>query len=265
MRNFAIINIHKGVDISNNIIRYLNSDDNKIVFHIFDETYDILSDKNTSFVRIPSEYAESESKIKNYVSKYFFENNFTGFLHVIEDHVAIYNNPKMFLDEIEIMMSKLNMKSWFNTITDVCNYTFNIYNPRISVSIDDPELIDNYNKTIYWASHANTSWVCYDYSKSTFDDVKFDETFEIPMYYIIKFLAERRNNKKPHEMYYMNFYPTVIEERGVFKLINVEEYKKFSQQQNKKEGELFASMKINYLGDVNIDMIYDDIIYNLKN
>jgi hypothetical protein len=170
-------------------------------------------------IDIPVDKEDSDTKIKNFVSKYFFDNSFNGFLHIIEDGIEIYNDPTTFLSEIEKMMSKLHIKTWFNTVTDVCNYSFNIYNPRFSVDLDEPTVKEVYDKTIYWTSHANTSWVCYDYSIATYDDVSFNESFTIAMFYIITFLAERRNHKKDGELYYMNFYPSIKDEIGVFRLL----------------------------------------------
>ena len=43
------------------------------------------------------------------------------------------------------------------------------------------------------------------------------------MYYIIEFLANRRNNKNPGQLHYMNMYPTINEELDVFKSIPIEE------------------------------------------
>jgi len=262
MRTFAIINNHDNVDISQNIISKLSSDDNLVVFQAKETNFDTHS--NTEVVKIPEDILDSGSKIKNFVSNYFFANDYKGFLHIIEDNVEILKDPKDFLREIEIMMDKLNLKTWFNTTTDVMNYTFKVYNPRFSVDIDEPSLNNVYPKKIYWTSHANTSWICYDCSKATFDDVKFDESFTIPMYYIIKFLAERRNTKKPGELYYMNFYPTIDEEVGVFKNINVEEKYEATENTFKKEGIIFESMKINHQADMIIETVMDDMFEMLS-
>lgn len=261
-RKIAIINIHDNVDISGNIIRYLDSNDEIYVFQLKESDFNTHS--NIKSILVPSECSDSESKIKNYVTKFFFEENYKGFLHVIEDSVEIMKDPNTFLGEIEVMMSKLELKSWFNTITDALNYTFKIYNPRFSVDIDEPSVSNVYNKTIYWTSHANTSWICYNYSNSEFKDFEFDEKFKIPMYYIIKFLAERRNNKKKGELNYMNFYPTIDEEKGVFKNIKVDEFIVHSKEDHEKESKIFNEMNINHQADVTIEPIMDDIFEILK-
>lgn len=227
MRTFAVINTHGDADILKNIIEKLPKDSEIVVFQT--KKNEISSRENVKYVDIAEEIAESGSKIKNFVNAYFFAREYNGFLHVIEDAVQIYNDPSTFLDEIEKMMGKLHLHSWFNTVTDPCNYAFKVYNPRFSVEIDEPSAKMAYDKTIYWTSHANTSWVCYDLDNATQKEIEFDENFKIPMYYIIKFLAERRNHKKPGELYYMNFNPTVRDELDVFKLVKLEEKNQTSQ------------------------------------
>jgi hypothetical protein len=227
-RNFAIIKLRKDVDIYNNIIKYISKNNKIFIFTVIDDFYINNEDDNIEIVTIPVKYRNSESKIKNFITKYFFNINFNGFLHVIEDSVEIFNDPTVFISEIEVMMTKLHINSWFNTITDKCNFNFNIYNPRFSITIDEPEYKQKYDKTINWTSHANTSWVCYNFENSNYSDFEFDERFRIPMFYIIKFLADRRNNKKANEMYYMNFYPSINEEKNVFRLSNVEDYMVFT-------------------------------------
>lgn len=264
MRNFSIINLRKNIDIYNNIICHISKDDKLFIFTIFDDY--ILQDEheNIEIITIPIEYRDSESKIKNYVTKYFFKNNFDGFLHVIEDSVEVFNDPSTFVNEIEIMMTKLNMKTWFNTITDKYNYVFNIYNPRFSITIDENEYKQKYDKTINWTSHANTSWICYNFKNSQYSEFEFDERFKIPMFFIIKFLAERRNNKKLNEMYYMNFYPSIDDEKNVFRLLNVNDYKTFKQEEHNEEHILFNSLNINFKQDSVIEPIFEDLIVNLS-
>lgn len=262
MRTFAIINTHEDIDLCQNIISKIPCDDKIYIFQTKDNNFETKD--NLEIVKIPTEMQVNCPKIKNFVSNYFFSQDFKGFLHVIEDTVQILKDPIEFLIEIEKMMSKLDQKSWFNTITDPCNYTFTIYNPRFSVELDEPSIKEVYDKTIYWTSHANTSWICYDYSKATFDDIKFDESFSIPMFYIIKFLAERRNNRNPGELYYMNFYPTVKEERGVFKNIQHRDDDKHTQKDFQIEQQIYESQKINNEADMIIEAVMDDIVNLMK-
>lgn len=152
MRSFAIINIRKEIDIYQNIIQQINDSEKIFIFTIFNNYVCNIESDNITIITIPNEYTDSEAKIKNYVTKYFIENNFKGFLHVIEDSVEIFNSPEKFVNELEIMMNKLKLKSWFNTITDKLNFTFNIYNPRFSIVIDEPEFKEKYDKIIHWTS-----------------------------------------------------------------------------------------------------------------
>jgi hypothetical protein len=262
MRTFAIINTHDNVDILKNIIEKLPENSNIFVFQ--EENSKKIEKEGITFISFPSEIKISNTKIKNFVSKYFFEQNFKEFLHVLEDSIVILNDTTVFLDEIEKMMTKLNQKSWFNTVTDPCNYAFKVYNPRFSVEIDEPSAKMVYDKTIYWTSHANTSWICYDYSKASFEDIEVDESFSIPMYYIIKFLAQRRNNKKNGELYYMNFYPTIKEELGVFKGISLKDSHEPTQEEMIKENQTFENMKINHGADMSIEQVMDDMFALLK-
>ena len=262
MRTFAIINTHEDADILKNIIEKLPENSEIYVFQ--EENFKKIEKDGVKTVNFPSEISNYGSKVKNFVSKCFFDNGYRGFLHVLEDSVEILKDTNVFLDEIEKMMRKLNQKSWFNTVTDPCNYAFKIYNPRFSVEIDEPSAKMAYDKTIYWTSNANTSWVCYDYSKSSYEDLEFDENFKIPMYYIIKFLAERRNHRKPGELYYMNFYPTIKDEIGVFRSVKLEEKSQVSQQDFENERMIFESYKINHSADMAVEPVMDDMFALLK-
>lgn len=264
MRSFAIINLRKEIDIYQNIIQQINDSEKIFIFTIFDNFVCNIESDNITIITIPNEYTDSEAKIKNYVTKYFIENNFKGFLHVIEDSVEIFNSPEKFVNELEIMMNKLKLKSWFNTITDKLNFTFNIYNPRFSIVIDEPEFKEKYDKIIHWTSHANTSWVCYNLEQGNFSDFEFDERFKIPMFYIIKFLADRRNQKQNGEMYYMNFYPSIDEEKDVFRLLRVKDFIEITAQDKNNEHNLFNSLNVNYSQDNIIEPIFEDMIFNLR-
>lgn len=263
MRNIAIININQDIDIHKNIISNINPTENIFVFSIFDNQ-PLSNCENITCISIPEEFRHSQSKIKNYVTKYFFNKNFEGYLHVIEDQVVIFNSPTNFINEIEIMMSKLGIKSWFNTITDKCNYTFNVYNPRFLIEIDDDEYKKIYDKTIFWTSHANTSWVCYNFNDSCYEDFEFDEIFKVPMFYIISFFAKRRANKKTNEMYYMNFNPTIDSEKNVFKSLEIDESISITPEEQQTEYNKFKELKFNIQADSKIEPIFDDLVENLK-
>ena len=65
------------------------------------------------------------------------DSKINGFVHILEDGVKIIGETRVFLDEIEKMMSLLNLKSWFNTSCDMVNYVLQKYNPRFYIKIDD--------------------------------------------------------------------------------------------------------------------------------
>lgn len=260
MREIAVININD-TDIKERILGRLNFEDNVTVFYDHKIiNIDTLKEYCGNFVSIPEDILTSQSKIKNFVSRYYFERNYKGFLHVIEDVVNIYNDPRSFMDEIEKMMTVLDQKSWFNTITDVMNFTFKVYNPRFSVDIDEENVKKVYSKKLNWCSNANTSWVVYDYSRISFDDIAFDETFSIPMFYIIKFLSERRNKKTEGELYYMNFYPSIDDERNVFNILDIHNDRfDYGQDVMNIENEIFKKQNINYTADMSIETIMDEV------
>lgn len=102
-------------------------------------------------------------------------------------------------------MVKLKQHVWLSTVCDECNFVYKKYNPRVRVSFDDDKskgLLKT--KSIVFTSNANTAWIAYDLSSNPNKLLKFDERFEIPMFYIIELLARRRNTKDKGQLYYMN-------------------------------------------------------------
>lgn len=256
MRTFVIINDHKEQNIFDDIIFRLPKDSRKIIFAFFDI---INLPEGVETVKFDEELINHPAKLKNFVSKWLFDNNVKGFVHIIEDSVKIDNDPNVFLNEIEKMMLKLGQKTWYNTSCDQCNYVFSKYNPRMSVELDEENLKKIYDKKINWCSNANTFWVCYNYDICTFDDVELDERFDIAMYYIIKFLANRRNNKQKGELYYMNFYPSIPEEIGVFSTKKIENNFEVSREQMKNEDNMFKEMNINTSPNMVLEEVLDDL------
>ena len=262
MRTFAILNMNENMDISNNILKHLPSDDKKYVFCPSDHK-DFDCDTNTEVIILPEDILTHNTKLKNYVTKYFFDNGFKGFLHEIEDSVQIMKNPSVFLEKIEEMMSKLNQKSWLNTTCDGCNFIYAKYNPRLILNVDEEDVKDVYNGQLAWCSNANTAWMCYNYDIADYDDVKFDETFDFPMFYIIKFLAMRRNMKKNGELYYMNLYPSIPAEMKTFRTIESPQkskyYVDFTQEMVQKEDQKFREMNIDTHPDSDFGKLIEDI------
>jgi len=269
MREIAIIHDRKDNDISKNILSKISTDESLTVFTF--EGYEFDCTANVKTVKIPEDLKEKNASIKNFVSKHFLDSGYRGFLHVLEDGLKIDKDPTDFENKIEEMMTKLNMKSWFNTITDPCNYNFHIYNPRMFVEIDKEDAKKVYDKKIYWTSHANTGWVCYDLSKAEYEDIRFEDSFTIAMYFIIEFLARRRNTKKQNELYYMNYYPSIEEEIGVFSPLpqkfppeqKSEDEMKDEKERFEKENIIFQNMKVNNQADMSIEQIIEDMYATL--
>lgn len=267
MRTFVILNVNDGVDICENIIKKLPNNSNILV-------YVRESLKNTDFVNTFNGFNENsnvslryydddirfkQSNLRNFVSKQLIDEKITGFVHIIEDIVQIYNESEIFLDKIEQMMQILNLKSWFNTSCDQCNFVYSKYNPRLYIAIDDERMKKVYDKTIAWCSNANTLWTIWNYDMCTFEDLRFEEKFQFSMYLIIEFLARRRNTKKNGELYYMNYYPSIPEELNVFKCMDVKNGKQFTNDEINNEGKIFKEMCIDNHADTDINVLMEDI------
>jgi hypothetical protein len=267
MRTFVILNVNDGVDICENIIKKLPNNSNILV-------YARESLKNTDFVNTFNSFTGNsnirlrfydddirfkQSNLRNFVSKQLLDEKITGFVHIIEDIVQIYNDSEIFLDKIEQMMQILKLKSWFNTSCDQCNFVYSKYNPRLYIAIDDERMKKVYDKTIAWCSNANTLWTIWNYDMCTFEDLRFEEKFQFSMYLIIEFLARRRNTKKNGELYYMNYYPSIPEELNVFKCMDVKNGKQFTNDEINNEGKIFKEMGIDNHADTDINVLMEDI------
>jgi hypothetical protein len=267
MRTFVILNVNDDVDICENIIKKLPDNSNILV-------YARESLKNTDFVNTFNSFNGTsnislrfydddirfkQSNLRNFVSKQLIDEKITGFVHIIEDIVQIYNDSENFLDKIEQMMQVLNLKSWFNTSCDQCNFVYSKYNPRLYIAIDDERMKKVYDKTIAWCSNANTLWTIWNYDMCTFEDLRFEEKFQFSMYLIIEFLARRRNTKKNGELYYMNYYPSIPEELNVFKCMDVKNGKQFTNDEINNEGKIFKEMGIDNHADTDINVLMEDI------
>jgi hypothetical protein len=264
-RTIAIINDKekniKNVSGTISMLMSNNVADKVVVYTKFaPEQFNINSDHCAcSGESIPSE-CDNEPKIRNWInSKYGSE---CGFLHVISDGVEILKDPAHFMSDIENMMTALDYTVWFSTVTDGCNYVYQKYNPRIRVQCDRLECARlSIGGELDFTSHSNTQWIAYDMSKTAGTDLmRFDERFTISMFFIIEFLARRRNTKNPGQLFYMNQYLTVGSEVGAFRNFKSE------TPDNppdpiimKKEDDIFKSMNINFAPDNNVDQVLEQL------
>ena len=262
MREIALLNINSNYNdnIKNNLIPYLMEFGNITVFkyHNIDNTYD-----NCPIVELPMDI-DTEPKARNYINKYYNkQKQYNGFLHVIIDTTYVITKPDIFIQDIESMMTFFDYNVWFSTVTDTCNYVYNKYVPILSIDLDRPEYALCMSKNINFTSHSNTHWIIYDMSKQLGDLLYFDENYKIAMYWIIEFLARRRNTKKPGQLYFMNKYMTVKSELNTFNKFNIDENIDINTQ--KYEADLFKNKNINFTPDVNIDALLIDFWNIAKN
>ena len=95
-----------------------------------------IGDSRVQVHQVPDEAAESEPKLRNYVSKHFKDSGFSGFLHVVSDTVELLDGLPKYADEIEHVMDVLDYSVHLATVTDPCNYIYNRYSPRVAVHLD---------------------------------------------------------------------------------------------------------------------------------
>lgn len=204
--------------------------------------------------------------MRNAIIRFFKEKfgNTTNYLHILAENIDILKDPMDFINDIEYMMNLLDLNSWFGTVCDPCNFIYSKYNPRLRLHLDAEYCKDLKIKQLLFTSHANTYWTIYNINKATDYELYLDESFSIAMFYIIKFLAERRNRKPNGKLYYMNQYPTVESEYNVYSAKDFNNKRNDTEQQMKQEDELFKSMNIDYSPDNNIDKILEDL-HNLLN
>ena len=208
------------------------------------------------------EFIHHESKMRNLIVEKFFTEKCKSFVHVISDALPIKNgNLDKFVPAIEEMMDKLDQVSWFSTRSDPCNYVFEKYNPKFIIGIDEKNL-KNYNKTVLFTPFANTAWTIFDFSKVTdIDAVKFNDSFRIPMFYIVEFLSRRRK----YQPAFMNCYPTVEEERWVFDpssmFVQTLEPEKdgFERKDYEKENEIFMNLKVDFESLHQVEKVFEMI------
>lgn len=194
---------------------------------------------------------------------FFKKQSFTGMLHVIEDTTCINKNPNEFICDIENAMNVLNYDVWFSTVCDRCNYVYSKYNPRLRITLDKPEFTKlNLGNSILFTSHSNTQWIIYNFNTISSELLRFNDTFTVAMFYIIEYLARRRNTKSAGDLYYMNQYLTVESEYGVYTTLSTT-VQPDDQNILKTEDTLFRSMNIDIHPDNNIDEVLEELYKKL--
>ena len=217
-----------------------------------------------AYVQVPYEKDEIP-KIKNFILSYFEQQEkYDGFLHMLEDNIVLDKNPLDYIENLAHTMSVLDYGIYFSTITDPCNYVFNKFSPRLTISIDDESIQNKLHlpKSLSFTSHSNTAWVSYDFSKVE-NIQKYDEKFTIAMFYIIEYLARRKATKKANQLYFMNQYLSISNEIGVFHTIDIDK-NQLDPKKMQEEDALFKSMNIDYAPDNNIDVILDSLYDKIK-
>jgi len=212
-------------------------------------------------IKLPDDL-NTEPKIRNWINRRFETDGFSGFLHVISDTTELLIDPTVFVTDIEQMMSVMDYNVWFNTACDPLNYAYAKYTPSLTVNVDD----DNVSKVtgltgkIHIASHSNTQWIIYDFSRLVGSDLlRFDEDFSIPMFYIVELLSRRRNTARKDQLYFMNQYLTVGSEPGTFRNLRNVVLPTDSESDMKRENDIWQSKKINFRPDYNVDTLLEKI------
>lgn len=220
---------------------------------------------DTCAIKVIPESCDSISKARNFINMSFKASGFVGHLHVLEDIIELKSDPKAFLDALEKMMSVLDYDVWLDASCDPCNYVYAKFNPRLSVELDREEVKNlGLSSKILFTSHSNTAWMCYDFSKASDDLLKFNESFDIPMFMIIEFLARRRNTRRPDQLYRMNMYMTVLEELGVFGVTQPSAGEDFKPEKMTEEDKAFKALALNFAPDNNIDELLESLWAKLK-
>ena len=218
-----------------------------------------------SATKVIPEACDNLSKARNFINAFFKEEKFGGFLHIVEDLVELNADLKQFVESIEKMMDALDYDVWFNTICDPCNYVYSKFNPRVSIELDREDVKPlGLSSKLMFTSHSNTSWICYNFSKVPDDLLKFNESFDIPMFMIIEYLARRRNTRVGGQPYFMNMYATIPEEVGVFKMASSFDSDEIKPEKMAAEDKMFRELNINFAPDNNIDEVLEAVWAKLK-
>ena len=219
---------------------------------------------NYEIIVFPKEI-DSIPKRKNFILDYAKSKGFNGFMHIVEDCIALDRDPMQYIEKIEKTMDVLDYSVHFSTVTDPCNYIFKKFNPRLTIDVDDENAKTRLGlpDRISFTSHSNICWTIFDLNKLGDDVPKFDEKFTIAMYVIIEYLARRRAQKKEGQLYFMNQYLSISDEIGSFHQIDVSP-ENIDQQKMKEEDNIFKQMKVEFAPDNNLDAVLDTFYQKVK-
>ena len=208
---------------------------------------------------------DSIPKRKNFILDHAKSIGFNGFMHIVEDCIALDRDPTQYIENIEKTMDVLDYSVHFSTVTDPCNYIFKKFNPRLTIDVDDENAKTRLGlpDRISFTSHSNICWTIFNFNKLGDDIPKFDEKFTIAMYVIIEYLARRRAQKKEGQLYFMNQYLSISDEIGSFHQIDVG-LENIDQQKMKEEDRIFKEMRVEFAPDNNLDTVLDTFYQKVK-
>lgn len=267
MRIFAIINWWKNREnsVNDDLIGKLNcSADDKIYIFCDEADKDQKEQKeNVEYVFVKKDGpGKNRASIKNFVVSFLKEKYGSDehFAYILEDSLEVKKDPNEFFNAIEDMMKLFSLDLWLNTYTDMMNFVFSKYDPRSEIVIDEKTF--GINKRLILANNANpTVMIINTKLVDACEGKLFDDGYEIPMYWILKLLAGRRNNKT-HPLAFMNNYFTIPEEIGVFKEKPFETTK-FNEKMFLAEKMKFDAENVNMVPDNSLDVILTAIVNQL--
>ena len=238
--------------------------DNVVVFYadgISPFTPDELNGNKVEDVAMPQD-ASTSPKQKNFILRWAKQKSIGGFLHIVEDTVALDKDPSSYIASIQRAMDVLDYDIHFSTVTDPCNYVFKKFCPRLTIRLDDEEVTKKLGLSgeLMFTSHSNTFWTIYNMSK---DIQEYDEKFTIAMFYIIEYLARRKATKHPSQLYFMNQYLCLSSEVGTFHNLPTKG-QDVSPETMQEEDMAFKKMGVDYAPDNNLDQVLDILYMKLK-
>ena len=257
--NFAIYRRYD-TDIVENIVKMLPKGSRTVVFCAPTDNADY--GEGTEKVFFPEDIDINTTRARNWIIEWARKNIGKGYLHVIEDAVKIDKDPAKMVADVEKLMDIFSLDTWFNTFLDPMNFVFSKYNPIFSLKMDEEGYKDIFDGSISYCTNANTCWIAYNL-ESCPGNLAFDERFSVPMYFIVEFMARRRNSKVPGSINYMNAYPTVSSEIEVLSLLPVKE-KKVSKEEFMENHKLFSSLNVQKDPDIDVEKILMDTVAVLR-